>query len=268
MTRRHWMTKSWGVSIAVVLCITLGGLGAWQVQKSRNEHAVLALLWYQTSAEMRALYYQAYNIARLMLDRSLDNPSAKPRAIITDIDETILDNSPYNARQVFSNEVYPTGWREWVELAQAQALPGAVEFLRYAESKGVHVFYISNRKLEERAATIKNLTAAGFPSVTEERLLLLEKENSKESRRKKISDKYNVVLLLGDNLNDFTDIFERRSVAERSAEVDRLKDEWGRKFIVLPNPYYGDWEAALYEYNFRRSDEEKDRLRKSALRGY
>lgn len=256
------------VILLAALLFSAGAFSAWRVQQSRHEHAVLALVWYQTSGEMKALYHQAYNVARMRLDQELAQPRGKPLAIVTDIDETILDNSPYNAKQVFTNEAYPTGWREWVELARAEALPGAVEFLRYAESKGVHVFYISNRKLEEREATIKNLRAHGFPSVVEERLLLLEQESSKESRRKKIAEKYKIVLLLGDNLNDFTDVFERKSIAERAAAVEALREEWGRRFIVFPNPYYGDWEAAVYGYNFRRSEAERDSLRKSVLRTY
>lgn len=256
------------VFIPIVLSCFIFFFVAWQAEKSRNEHMVLALVWYQTSAEARALWYQSYNIARMMVDRSLGEKSTKPRALIVDIDETILDNSPYNAKQIFSNEMYPTGWREWVELAKAEAIPGAVEVLNYAESKGVHIFYISNRKLEEQPATIKNLSAQGFPKVIEERFLLQDKESSKESRRQKLAEKYNIILLMGDNLNDFSDVFEKKSVTDRSAAVDKLKEEWGRRFIVLPNPFYGDWEGAIYNYNFRRSDVERDTLRKSVLKAY
>ncbi len=256
------------VFIPIVLSCFIFFFIAWQAEKSRNEHMVLAVVWYQTSAEVRALLYQSYNTARMMVDRNLAEKSAKPRALIVDVDETILDNSPYNAKQILSNEMYPTGWREWVELAKAEAIPGAVEFLNYAESKGVHVFYVSNRKLEEQPATMKNLRAKGFPKVIEERFLFQDKESSKESRRQKIAEKYNIILLMGDNLNDFSDAFEQKSVTDRFVATDRFKEEWGKKFIVLPNPFYGDWEGAIYDYNFRRSDEERDKLRKSVLRTY
>lgn len=249
--------------------ILLFGAFVYQSHSSRNEHSVLALVWYQTAAEARALSYQAYNVARMMLDRSLSSPSiGKPKAVVVDIDETLLDNSPYNAKQIFSNETYPKGWREWVELAQAEAVPGALEFLNYADQNGVQIFYVTNRRLEEGPATLKNLQRVGFPQVKSERLFLREKEDTKEPRRQRIAADYDVVLLIGDNLNDFSDVFERRSVKDRAAEVDRLKEEFGKRFIVLPNPFYGEWEGAVYGYNWGLSDEEKDKRRKAALKTY
>jgi Predicted secreted acid phosphatase len=55
----------------------------------------MAVVWYQTSAEVKALYVQGYNVARDNLATKLATQSEKPKAIILDIDETVLDNSPY-----------------------------------------------------------------------------------------------------------------------------------------------------------------------------
>jgi 5'-nucleotidase (lipoprotein e(P4) family) len=255
-------------SLGVVVFLAFWGT-SFQSQPSRNEQSVLALVWYQTAAETRALCYQAYNLARMMLDQGLSSgPAGRPKAVVVDIDETLLDNSPYNAKQVFSSENYPKGWREWVELAQAGVVPGSLEFLRYADQKGVQVFYVTNRRVVEGPATLKNLQRLGFPQARPERLFLRDTEDSKEPRRKKIAEQYDVVLLVGDNLNDFADVFEEKSMQQRAAAVDRLKDQFGRRFIVLPNPFYGDWEGAVYKYNWQLSDEEKNRLRKEALRVY
>ena len=61
-----------------------------------NEQLVMATLWMQTSAEFRALCYQAFNLARINLDSFLDShKSAKPVAVIVDADETVIDNSAY-----------------------------------------------------------------------------------------------------------------------------------------------------------------------------
>jgi 5'-nucleotidase (lipoprotein e(P4) family) len=226
--------------------------GAWAQQPQPapyNEYQVGAILWAQTAGEARALYYQAYTLARLMLDRDLKehHKGKLPRAVVVDVDETVLDNSPFQASLVKEHKDYTQqAWAAWTASAQAAALPGAVEFLRYADSKGVRVFYITNRKIEEKAGTMANLTKAGFPNVNDETLLLRTDTSSKETRRKVVAARYRIVLLLGDNLNDFSDVFEKQTVAERLAAVEQNKDRFGTHFIVLPNAMYGDWETAIY----------------------
>jgi 5'-nucleotidase (lipoprotein e(P4) family) len=235
----------------------------------KNEHYVMAVLWFQTAAEAQALYYQAFNLAEMKLDEALQSQKGGEKlAVIVDIDETVLDNSPYYAEIIDTNEEYPVGWAEWTNLAQAEPLPGAKDFLDYAESRGVEVFYVSNRFESQKEVTIENLISAGFPYADDEHIYLREMESSKESRRQAIAENYQIVLLLGDNVNDFTDVFEEKSVSDRATEVESLKDEFGDRFIVLPNPMYGSWESAVYEYQGALSYEEEDSLRKDMLEGY
>lgn len=265
--------KSSSLSISAFVLV-VAGLSFWlaaypvpEQHPSKAEHTVMAVTWYQTGAEFRALCFQAYNTAKLMLDLDLQNKSiTQKRAVIVDIDETVLDNSPNAATQIRDNQAYPYKWNEWIDAAVAEPLPGALEFLQYAAAKGVDVYYISNRRANQVPATMKNLAKLGFPHVQEDRMLFRTTESSKEKRRGTVSNDHHIALLVGDNLNDFTDAFERKSVADRFKEVDRLKEEFGKRFIVLPNPIYGDWEGAIYDYNYRLSDQEKDQRRKSALR--
>lgn len=230
---------------------------------------IMAYVWFQTSGEARALYYQAFKLADMMLESNLADPSVtKKRAVIVDIDETILDNSPYNvALTEEDREFDPTLWDQWVKLAKARALPGAVEFLTKADRLGVDIYYVSNRSQDELESTIRNLKAAGFPQADASHLLLSRGEHSKESRRQLIEQDHHIVLLMGDNLNDFANVFEGKNVADRNKEVDRLRNEFGKSFIVLPNPMYGDWEAALYNYK-RLTPEQKLAARKQALSSY
>ncbi|HYY41526.1 MAG TPA: 5'-nucleotidase, lipoprotein e(P4) family [Pyrinomonadaceae bacterium] len=212
-----------------------------------NEYQVGAILWTQTSGEIRALYYQAFKLARLVLDQDLKHKSKLRRAVVVDIDETVLDNSPQQAWLVRERKEFnQPDWAAWVKLADAQPLPGAVEFLRYADAKGVRVFYISNRKEEERAGTMANLRKFNFPNVTDETVLLRGSVSSKEPRRKQVAAQHRIVLLMGDNLNDFAEVFEKRTVAERLAAVEQNRDQFGTQFIMLPNAMYGDWESAIY----------------------
>ncbi|MGO0063415.1 5'-nucleotidase, lipoprotein e(P4) family [Brevibacillus fluminis] len=230
------------------------------------KQSVMAYTWYQTSAEARALYYQAFALADMMLEKDLaDRSVTKKRAVIVDIDETLLDNSPYNVAQLENHSgTEALSWNEWVKLAQARALPGAVDFLTKAHKRGVDIYYVSNRSVEHTDSTIRNLIAAGFPQARATHLLLSDGESSKESRRQQIERDHHIVLLMGDNLSDFAQIFDGRSVADRSKAVDLLKEKFGRSFIVLPNPMYGDWEYALYNYR-QLSPEQKLEARKKAL---
>lgn len=79
---------------------------------------------------------------------------------------------------------------------------------------------------------------------------------------------YDVALLLGDKLNDFLQVFEAKSKEERLDETDKVKEEWGKKFIVLPNAIYGEWENALYNYQKQLTHQQKELIRKQLLKGY
>lgn len=237
-----------------------------------NQYQEGAIVWTQTSGEARALAYQAFNLARMMLDRDLqmNRRNRMKRAIVVDADETVLDNSRYQATLLKNRRNYDSqSWMEWVNRAEAEAIPGAVEFLRYAASKGVRVFYITNRKLVEKQSTATNLKKLGFPDVSEQTLLVRTDESSKEARRQSVSANHRIVLLMGDNLNDFAEVFDKsRTVADRLAAVEHNKAQFGTRFIVLPNVMYGDWESAVYEYNNNLTNEEKAAKRKSLLKTY
>lgn len=230
---------------------------------------IFTTLFQQHAAEYKALCYQAYNIAYLRLDQALMNQPSKPRAIITDIDETVLDNSAYAAHRAAQGKDYDAAsWMEFTGKAIADTVPGAYNFLRYAASQGVQVFYITNREEKERTGTLQNLKKFGFPNADETHLLTRQGTSGKEARRSAVLKDHEVVLLLGDNLSDFSFLFDKRSTEERSSAANALAAEFGRKFIVLPNPVYGDWEAALFKYNYGLTPQQKDSVMKSLLKGY
>ena len=241
---------------------------------ANNEYQEGAILWTQTSGEMRALAYQAFNLARMVLDRDLrmrHRNRLRP-AIIVDVDETIVDNSRYQATLLKNRQNHSSQrFTDWINRAEAAALPGAVEFLRYATSRGVRIFYITNRREIEKEGTAVNLKKLGFPEVNEQTLLVRTdpQSSSKELRRQSVYKKHRIVLLMGDNLNDFAEIFDKsKTVADRLAAAEQNKDKFGVRFIVLPNAMYGDWESAIYDYNFRLTEEEKSAKRKANLRTY
>jgi 5'-nucleotidase (lipoprotein e(P4) family) len=239
-----------------------------------NEYIEGAVLWQQTSGERRALSYQAFALARMLLDRDLrvNRRIRKPRAVIVDLDETILDNGRNEGWQLKNRINFnQKDWTDWVNRAEATAVPGSVEFLRYAAARRVTVFYITNRNESQKQGTATNLKKLGFPNVNDQTLLVQIDPNdlSKESRRQTVGAKYRVVLLMGDDLNDFAKVFEdSKTVDSRIAAAERNKDQFGRRFIMLPNPMYGSWESTIYGYGSKLSEAEKAAKRKSTLKGY
>lgn len=224
-----------------------------------------AVLWMQTAAEYEAAVRGTYAAARAQLDRALADPAwnalpegeavqgfeSLPPAIIVDADETMIDNSPFQARGVrdYGSFAYDN-WLAWVNERRALALPGAVDFANYAASKNVPVFFVTNRDApRETESTIANLRSAGFPIADDASNVLLRGDprfegREKSARRKHIARTHRVVLMLGDNLGDFMDGVAV-GVDERRALVAKYADRWGTRWFMQPNPTYGSWEAAV-----------------------
>jgi len=210
-----------------------------------QDHLIMSVLWFQKSAEMRALFIQGFNIAsERLLEAKSGEGTGKPLAVVADIDETVLDNSPFEGWQIMTgNSFSDSTWKRWTDMAMATPLPGALEFAMLADSLGVEIFYVSNRTVSDALeATIKNLKSAGFPYADEDHILLKEDTSSKIARRNQILESHEIVLLIGDNLADLAGIFEQREKNFGFDSVDSLSRYFGEKFIILPNPMYGTWE--------------------------
>ncbi|MDA3892923.1 MAG: 5'-nucleotidase, lipoprotein e(P4) family [Salinivirgaceae bacterium] len=236
---------------------------------SNSEHLVMATAWFQKSAEMRACFYQAYNLAELRLQQHLENHKGeKPAAVVLDIDETILDNSPFEKKLIDDGILYTSElWKKWTDKKAAKALPGAIEFTQKASEMGVQVIYISNRKVDMLESTINNMKKLGFPNADPHFVYLREmnKSGNKTERREKVMAKYEVLLFIGDNLTDLNELFAQRDSTLGFKLVDDYRKGFGDKFIVLPNPMYGEWEEAIYKNDYSISFEKKRALRKEIL---
>ena len=159
-------------------------------------------------------------------------------------------------------------WYEWTDKAAADTMPGAVAFLKYAASKNIEIFYITNREQRERATTLKNLQYFDLPNADESHLLTKQSASSKEGRRQQVMKNYEVLILMGDNLADFSSLFDKKTEEERKSSTDIFSGEFGKKFIVFPNVNYGDWESSLYKYNYKLTQMQKDSIIRSVLKGY
>ncbi|MFV0147345.1 5'-nucleotidase, lipoprotein e(P4) family [Empedobacter falsenii] len=237
-------------------------------QKTTTNHSlqvdgkIYAAFFQQRAAEYQALSQQAYNVAKLRLDEAIAAKGEKPIAIVSDIDETFLDNSYYAVEMAKQGKTWSQDtWANWTSKGIATPLAGSLEFFQYAASKGVQIFYITNRYEEERPGTLANLMKYNYPLQSPQNLILRSKESSKETRRQNIAKDFDIVLLLGDSLTDFSNLFDNhKSEKERAAAVETLKDEFGKRFIVLPNVGYGDWESAIFDYKYDLTQEQKDSI--------
>jgi len=231
--------------------------------KSSQDHLIQATLYAQTSAEYEALCLQAYALAKIQLEHAI-NTGRKNLAVVLDLDETVLDNSPYTGWQITSGNAYSSDtWAEWVSAAEAEAIPGSIEFLLWADSNEVQLFYISNRKVEGLASTIQNLKNLNTPQADSSHIYLKTTTSDKTERRAVVvSLGVDVILYIGDNLGDYSEIWDKpASIENRKETLLSRREEIGTKYIALPNPMYGTWEGALFEYNRSHSINSKDSIR-------
>ena len=275
------MINKKSISLFLLSLALLAVTGCSNIEKTQAEsitltyeelsarEGVMATNWYQTSGEARALYLQGYNIATERLKDYLKTPHNKPYSIVLDLDETVLDNSPYQAENILRGAAYNSKtWDEWVNMKKAKAVPGAKEFLQFADKNGVKIYYISDRAESQLEATIENLKAEGIPVQAEDSVLLKSKEDKsgKVNRREYVKNHTQLIMLFGDNLSDF-EVFSSKSIEERNSRVEELAEEFGDRFIIFPNPMYGAFESAIYGGSFPGA-KEKSEIRESKLNSY
>lgn len=265
MVNLQKLSRLCGIVIAIALPFMIGcATKAPQRMVDQNTQSVI---WMQNAGEYQALCYQAFNVAKQSVDRAKETETSK-WAVVVDLDETMLDNSPYAAWQLLHGQPYePATWDAWCRGESTPAMPGSLDFARYVIEQGGALFYVSNRSDATFEATRSNLIELGFPQVNDQRLLLKTDTSNKQPRFQIISDSgYNIVLMLGDNLNDFPELeTHHKENSERNSGLADRQADFGHRFIVFPNPSYGDWEGGLVSGYHKLTAEEKLTLRRESL---
>ena len=248
-----------------------------------------AAAWIHTSAEYQAITLALYRGAREKLKEALADPrwSAIPQqqdalqngdrepdlppAVIVDVDETVLNNIAFQARMIQNSTEYSVErWKTWVDEASATFVLGAYEFIEACEAEGVRVFYVTNRTADIERETRRNLEQLGAidPDDPDDILSKYERDGwttDKTTRRNHIAKHFRVLLLIGDDLNDFVWAGDKPTAAERRAKVAAFQPWWGHKWFLLPNPNYGGWERALYGFDDQLPRSEKLEQKRAAL---
>lgn len=247
-----------------------------------------AIAWMQASQEYRLLLEQTFRAAEAQLDRALGTPdwdaltaadranpaTGLPPAIIVDIDETVLDNSPYQARlSRDGGEFSEPTWDAWVREEKATALPGALEFTQAAASRGVTIFYVSNRAVHLEEATVANLRALGFPINGPAQFLGLghvvdgceQHGVEKGCRRQEVGRTHRVLMQFGDQIGDMVTVLDN-SASGRDQAIAPYRAWFGERWFVLPNPTYGSWEPALFDNDWNQPEAERRQRKLRNLR--
>lgn len=252
------------------------------VATQRNTHENLnAVLWFQDAAEYQAALIGTYaNASRALkvallsanFSAALEQPTPQPGlrpAVVVDIDETILDNSPYQARLILNGGTFEeTSWRAWCNERKALAIPGALNFAQAAARNGVDIIYVSNRDVSVLQATIDNLRALGFPNADEKHVYLRDRPRGwgdKGPRRIEIAKTHQILMMIGDNLGDFSDDY-KGTAQQRLALLNEHRDWWGERWFMLPNPMYGSWEQSAFEYDYSLDSAAQYQRKTSKLR--
>ena len=274
------VTLASGLSACAMMAQNKSGSTAAEVPANDNLNAVL---WTQHSVEFKGNAETAFALARIRLEQALRDrnwtaaPAEQtgkfgklPPAVVLDVDETLLDNSAYQAWNVVANTGFdPQSWTAFVNSKSSLPIPGAVEFTQYAAAKGVAVFYVTNRTKEEEPATRENLEMYKFPLNAKIDTVLTTQErpdwkSAKGTRRAFIAKDYRILLDIGDNFGDFVDDY-KGSEDEREKIWEDNKARWGREWIVIANPTYGSFESTPYKNDFKLTDDEKRQAKRSAL---
>jgi 5'-nucleotidase (lipoprotein e(P4) family) len=259
------------LAVAVFAGCAAWGVGTPDRQSGPRAHEELnAVLWVQTSAEYEFACRQSYRLATGMLDAAIQDLQwtaapeqgsgydELPPAVILDVDETVLDNSAFEARVVLKNESFNLDmWDEWVAEADAPAVPGSQEFLSHALERGVAVFFVTNRTYRDEPQTVRNLQREFGTWISAQNVLTKYEQpdwtSDKTSRRAYLAQSHRILLLIGDDFNDFANLGDVVP-SERVRLAQGYSDYWGTAWILLPNPMYGSWEQALYGYDRNIAD--------------
>jgi 5'-nucleotidase (lipoprotein e(P4) family) len=239
--------------LAMLLCAPVLDASAQNADDGTGNPLLYALAWKQTAAEYQALYHQGFNIARLHVEAALAARQSgdKPLAVISDVDDTVLHSLTYWGHLVRENMDFfdDADWDRWVAANLATATPGAMEFLQFCRANNVEVFYVTNRDQGDNtfALALQHLRTAGLPFADEAHVTVLRETSNKEPRQDELMAQYDVVVMLGDSLNDFRrKYYVRGDIDGRIAAMAEDSAKFGVDYVIFPNPTDGHWLAGIY----------------------
>ena len=252
----------------------------------KGHESLMATLYVQESAEYKAHIRTTFKAAEATIpfllkqkeiSASIDQMNGeknfydKPPVVILDVDETVFNNSAYQARLIVNNTNYPDGWIEWVKEEKSTFLPGALSYMQTAKELGVEIFFVTNRLNELEPATRNNLVKEGFDLSDDIDQILTRYEKpswdrNKTSRIALIAENYRILQIIGDNLGDFIDGQQNKKSSKfRNSIVEQTDSFWGFVWFMIANPTYGDWEGSVIDFDYEQSENDQIKQKFDAL---
>ena len=207
-----------------------------KVLKDQSTKLPNDIRWVVKSSEYKVLCEQIYKNAWDNLSSTLKTANAQS-VIIMDLDETVLDNSKYQIGLVKKNESYnPESWSKWVNIKEAELVPGAKQFIDSVRTTKVRIIFLSNRMAKNEHPTMENMKSLNIYQDTDIFLLRKNKEDKKYVRRSEVINgsgrlknigAMQVLGYFGDAYHDFPE--------------ENQNYIFGQNMFMFPNPMYGKW---------------------------
>ncbi|ALC12997.1 HAD family acid phosphatase [Sphingopyxis sp. 113P3] len=177
----------------------------------------------------------------------------KPFAAVFDADETLIWNlgaTRYMAERGIAFD--PKIWDSWEKTGAgaAKAMPGTAEMVNALRAVGVTVVANTNRLAANAEGAEATLRAAGLGEFKHGETLFLAGDDaggsSKDGRRAAIASKFCVIAMAGDQLGDFSQQFNEKTLAPGArialATGPAASALWNQGWFLFPNPVYGPWD--------------------------
>lgn len=265
------LSKTYMSILASVTFITMANNGYTNnLNGINNEHKIdnnyNSLKWYRNSIEKKAIYHEVFNNAYDKISTKVINNKLESGTwgIISDIDETVLDNTNYQLENLKTNKQFVLKmFYKSLAKEQSPATPGAANFTCKIQQLGGKVIFVTNRdgtfNNNVIPSTINNLKKVGicFDNI-------LFANGSKPTDMDK-NNRFNAVVMgdyknvlsintmkdiniigyLGDNIQDFPNMSQ--SKLENVDVNDTIFTQFGTTYFELPNPTYGSWEKNIFK---------------------
>ena len=185
--------------------------------------------------------------------------------MILDVDDTVLNTSAYQAWTVTTGNDYSgKTWDDYVKAEKDVPIAGVLDFLNYATSKGVTIFYVTNRTEAQEAPTVEEMKKLGFPmgdGSVDTFLAAGEKpdwKSAKSTRRAFIAQNYRILLLFGDNMGDFTDDING-TVQQREDVFNKDKAHYWMRLDRDILRDRSSWQSAPFLSDYKDNDDDQQR---------
>lgn len=222
-----------------------------------------ALKWYRDSAERKAIYHEVFYWGEKSIHEKIAHEHLKPHkwGVIFDIDETLLDNSELNYKQLIGCKPFTDeSFVDFMFSRKGVATPGGQAITCNLQKLGAFVSLVTNRdgsyhdpKTHDSvmSATLDNLRAQ---HICFDQIIFAQSPTDRDKNprfKAVISGQYpkdlvitnklpphQVIAYFGDNIQDTPNMDQIQLSKDHNPQKF---DRFGSTYFTLPNPVYGSW---------------------------